>query len=221
MGFKDIRNRQIQTALNTYGCGLIVDGDMGPRSLSSLEAYEQMCVSPFTYVLENALCGGKCSGFGGPDDSGDRLEWQAYLPYVDKTKVSPKEYWEKYGILLPKDEYGNCLLNGAAMATSLVWPKTTGVGGKPGTAGLSYFLNPNAMYVALRCNGTEVRRLSSATKLLRVMIINQKTGASCIAYLTDYGPHLSTGRNIDLSPGVMTKTGVVTDQYVVFYLLQD
>lgn len=221
MGFKDQRNTQVQAALNQFGCLLKVDGDIGPRSLASIEAYEQMCLSPFTYVMETALCGGKCSGFGGPNDSGDRLEWQAYLPYVDKTKVSPCEYWEKYGEILPKDAYGEYLLNKEAMLTANVWPKTTGVGGVPGTAGLSFFLNDKACFGAIRAKGVEMRRLISATKLLRMMVVNQKTGESCIIMITDYGPHTSTGRNIDLSQGALAKASAVTDDILVFYLLQD
>jgi len=220
MGFKDQRNTSIQSGLNQFGCGLKVDGDMGPRSLLSLEAYEKMCTSPLTYVMESALCGGKCSGFGGPTDVGDRVYGQAYLPYVDITKTTPKQYFEQYGETLPKDQDGKYLLNKAAMLAATEWPWTTGPDGRA-RANLSFFLTDDALRVALRVNGKEVRRLTSPTKLLRVMVINQETGAACIALLCDYGPHTKTGRNIDLSFGVMDKIGVVTDNKVLFYLLQD
>jgi len=221
MGFKDQRNMALQSGLNNFGTLLLVDGDIGDKSIHSLDAYMHMCQSKNTDVLEVALCGGRCSGFGGPNDSGDRLEWQAYLPYVDKTKVTPQQYWALYGAGLPRDENGRSLLNEAAMKSATIWERKTGVGGVEGTVGLSNFLDEEALYLALRCRGSLVRARCSSTKLLRVMIVNQRTGAFCIALLSDYGPHTSTKRNIDLSPGVMKKIDVKTDDIVVFYLLQE
>jgi len=217
--FRDPRNSSVQSAMNLFGMGIGVDDATGDITRQALRIYSLGSDSPYTKLMKEPMFGGKCSGYGGKDDSGDRLEWQAYLPYVDRKKVSPKQYAEKYRSIIKKDERGQELLRYDDMLKATTWPKTTGVGGVPGTAGLSFYL-ADALFCALRTNSTEVLKLTDGGRnLLSVFVYNPKTKKFCICLLADYGPHQDTGRNIDLSQFSLKTLDAKTDDPLMFYLM--
>jgi hypothetical protein len=216
----DPRVSNVQDAVNLFGFQIKSDDYLGDETRKALSFVSLGSNSPYTKMMKVPMFGGLCSSFGGKYDSGDRLEWQAYLPYVDRTKVSPKQYAEKYQGVIRKDERGVELLNWAEMLTYNSWPKTTGVNGVPGIAGLSFFLNTGSLYCALPMLSELVLAITnSGQNLLQVLVYNHKTGKSCVCCLSDYGPHPSTKRNIDLSPEAMSILGSVTDTKLMFYIL--
>ena len=50
---------------------------------------------------------------------------------------------------------------------------------------------------------------------LQAQVYSKKTGKAAMAWPADWGPHEDTGRAADLSPGLMTKLGISTDDEVV------
>lgn len=79
----------------------------------------------------------------------------------------------------------------------------------PGTTGLARRLNPDAAYIACRWDYKKTGRVFLIGTL--VTVINPKTGASELAKPVDWGPHESTGRVADLSPGLAQRLGLDTD----------
>lgn len=215
--FFDFRNKKGQEFYNTFDMGLTVDGYWGDHSRKAEEIFSLASNCVNTGLMQySPKFGGKCSSFGGPDDPGDRLEWQAYLPYVDRTKVTPQQYIKLYLSQIPVDSQGRCILNVQAMLAAERWPMTTGPDGKPGMAGLSYFLDPMAFYCALRVVGSKVRALPANPF---VYIYFHKTRKWVRCALSDYGPHTDTGRNIDMAPGALAYIGAKTDDPVMYYIM--
>ena len=220
MIFTDPRNSNVQEAMNLFGFGIGVDDKTGDETRNALSIYSLASNSKYTPMMKTPTFGGKCSGFGGKDDSGDRLEWQAYLPYVDRDKVSPKQYAEKYRSIIVKDERGVELLNYDEMLKDTIWKKTTGVGGVEGIMGLSGYLNTKSLYVALPMLSDKVLAvINGGRNLLSVYIYNPKTKKSCVCRLSDYGPHPKTGRTIDLSPEALLVLAAKTDDKLWYYIL--
>ena len=88
-----------------------------------------------------------------------------------------------------------------------------------GTTGLARRLDPAQPYIACRWNYDEV----SKTELLQIMALvrSVKTGKTLPAYPADWGPHDSTNRVADISPGLMAALGIETDDEVeVFFPYQ-
>lgn len=79
----------------------------------------------------------------------------------------------------------------------------------PGTTGLARRLNPDAAYIACRWDYT--RTSPAFLRAALVTVINPATGASERAKPVDWGPHESTGRDADLSPGLAQRLGLDTD----------
>ena len=81
-----------------------------------------------------------------------------------------------------------------------------------GTTGLARRLDPARSYIACRWNYDEV----SKTELLQTVALVRatKTGKAFIAYPADWGPHHSTERIADISPGLMAALGIETDDEV-------
>jgi len=81
-----------------------------------------------------------------------------------------------------------------------------------GTTGLARRLNPDVFYVACRWDYdiTPKTMLADSTRLALIRAGNRV----CMAWPADWGPHEDTGRVADLSPGVMEKLGIDTDDKV-------
>lgn len=220
--FNDERVRAVQESINLFGFDIGADAKAGDETRVALNIFNSATASPKTkYMKEPAMFAGKCSGYGGKDDSGDRLEWQAYLPWVDRKKVSPKQYAEMYRNVIAKDERGQELLDYDAMLRDTAWAKTTGVGGVPGTAGLSWYMRTDAaLFCALPVKTDEVlKAINGGRALFDVYVYNHRTKKWCICKLADYGPHPKTGRRIDLSQFALRTLGAKTDDKLMFYIL--
>jgi hypothetical protein len=82
----------------------------------------------------------------------------------------------------------------------------------PGTSGLGRRLNPEQYYFACRWNYAETPREFLRRALARVE--NPVNGRAVDARPADWGPHPSTGRVADLSPGLAAALGLDTDDIV-------
>jgi hypothetical protein len=82
----------------------------------------------------------------------------------------------------------------------------------PGTSGLGRRLNPKQYYFACRWNYADTPKEFLRRVLARVE--NPMNGRSADARPVDWGPHHSTGRVADLSPGLAAALGLNTDDIV-------
>jgi hypothetical protein len=82
----------------------------------------------------------------------------------------------------------------------------------PGTSGLGRRLNPDQYYFACRWNYADTPREFLRRALARVE--NPANGRAVDARPVDWGPHPSTGRVADLSPGLAAALGLNTDDIV-------
>src|SRR5213082_113258 len=82
----------------------------------------------------------------------------------------------------------------------------------PGTSGLGRRLNPDQYYFACRWNYADTPREFLRRALARVE--NPANGRAADARPVDWGPHPSTGRVADLSPGLAAALGLQTDDVV-------
>jgi N-acetylmuramoyl-L-alanine amidase len=82
----------------------------------------------------------------------------------------------------------------------------------PGTSGLGRRLNPNQYYFACRWNYADTPKEFLRRALARVE--NPANGRAADARPVDWGPHASTGRVADLSPGLAAALGLNTDDIV-------
>jgi N-acetylmuramoyl-L-alanine amidase len=82
----------------------------------------------------------------------------------------------------------------------------------PGTTGLGRRLNPDKYYFACRWNYNDTPKEFLKRALARVE--NPLNGRAVDARPVDWGPHVSTGRVADLSPGLATALGLQTDDVV-------
>ena len=80
-----------------------------------------------------------------------------------------------------------------------------------GTTGLARRLNPYIDYCACRWD-----YMITPTELLltKRALIRGENGRETLAFPADWGPHSSTGRVVDLSPGVFEELGLHTDDIV-------
>jgi N-acetylmuramoyl-L-alanine amidase len=87
----------------------------------------------------------------------------------------------------------------------------------PGTTGLARRLDPTAFYVACRWDYDVTPK-----EMLRIKYnpcIVMAKGKAFLAWPADWGPHHSTERAADLSPGLMEALGIETDDQVeIIYL---
>jgi N-acetylmuramoyl-L-alanine amidase len=83
----------------------------------------------------------------------------------------------------------------------------------PGTTGLARRLDPKQRYIACRWDYD----VTSKEDLLdiRCRVTAPKTGKSFIARPADWGPHHSTERMADISPGLMEELGIETDDEII------
>ena len=81
-----------------------------------------------------------------------------------------------------------------------------------GTTGLARRLNPNVHYIACRWDYTKTPHAMLLSEL--ALVRSKRTGMQLTAFPADWGPHESTGRVADLSPGLMDDLGLSTDDEV-------
>lgn len=123
---------------------------------------------------------GRCSTFGGPEDTG----------------VQPDEDLAFFEVEAD-----------IAKAPHLFLPYQP-----QGTTGLARRLNPHVHYIACRWDYDETPR---SMLLEEVAIVRaRKTGIALTAFPADWGPNETTGRVVDLSPGLMQDLGIGTDDEV-------
>jgi N-acetylmuramoyl-L-alanine amidase len=80
-----------------------------------------------------------------------------------------------------------------------------------GTSGLARRLNPYVSYVACRWDYT----ITDTDMLLsKRALVRAEGGRELLAFPADWGPHSSTNRIADLSPGLMENLGLKTDDTV-------
>jgi hypothetical protein len=82
----------------------------------------------------------------------------------------------------------------------------------PGTSGLGRRLNPDRYYFACRWNYADTPKEFLRRALARVE--NPQNGRTVDARPVDWGPHPSTGRVADLSPGLAAALGLNTEDIV-------
>src|SRR5258705_3034335 len=82
----------------------------------------------------------------------------------------------------------------------------------PGTTGLGRRLNPKKYYLACRWNYNDTPREFMKAALAGVE--TPSNGRAVDARPVDWGPHISTGRVADLSPGLASVLGLQTDDVV-------
>src|SRR4029453_13688217 len=82
----------------------------------------------------------------------------------------------------------------------------------PSTSGLGRRLNPDQYYFACRWNYADTPKEFLRRALARVE--NPANGRAADARPVDWGPHPSTGRVADLSPGLAAALGLQTDDVV-------
>lgn len=82
----------------------------------------------------------------------------------------------------------------------------------PNTTGLARRLDPHSHFIACRWDydTTPREQLLDQVALVRAV----KTGRALIAYPSDWGPHVDTGRVADISQGLMEALGIMTDDEV-------
>jgi len=83
-----------------------------------------------------------------------------------------------------------------------------------GTSGLARRLDPDEYYIACRWDYDNPEQTRSKLLVNKALVRSLKTGKEFIAYPADWGPHDSTDRVADISPGLMTALGIETDDEV-------
>jgi hypothetical protein len=84
-----------------------------------------------------------------------------------------------------------------------------------GTTGAARALDPESDYIAMRWDYEDQWSKSElASGNVMFLVRAPKTGKQHIARPADWGPHTSTGRIADISPGLMDKLGIDTDDEV-------
>lgn len=148
-------------------------------------------------VLREVWVEGKCSTFGGLSDGRQAGNNWSHVPSEGLA------LWSKH-------EVGILLARGLVLAKQPA--KTTG---------LARRLNQEAFYVAARWPGWDGSDRGRVRRWIRdetVRVESVETGWSAQAWPVDYGPHESTGRDIDISPGLALALGVGTDDTLRLYL---
>jgi hypothetical protein len=82
-----------------------------------------------------------------------------------------------------------------------------------GTTGLARRLDPNESYIAMRWD-YDVYSKEFLRGNVMASIKALKTGRKALAHPADWGPHTSTSRVADISPSLMDKLGIETDDEV-------
>jgi hypothetical protein len=181
---------------------LAVDGEIGPQTKGDMIAaveYGWKAGEPFPYKDTGLMVyggihpqrglipadAGKLSWFGGPDDEGDRGYGQALIHVTPSTVEA-----------LYKQHPGLVELGLFRKGLSDPLPMTTCCG-RSMRAGISWCLDPMSFYLAMRW----ARHRYPDPYHDRVAVIYGDK--IVIVAPTDWGPHIRTGKNGDLSLGAM------------------
>jgi N-acetylmuramoyl-L-alanine amidase len=84
----------------------------------------------------------------------------------------------------------------------------------PGTTGLARRLDPSKFYIACRWDYDAPGTSKDDLLHVKVLIRAPKTGKEFVCVPADWGPHESTDRVADISPGLMDALGIQTDDEV-------
>ena len=203
-----------QAALNLFGFGLAVDGKPGPMTrdaarvaaanLPHIKDIPADVLKPTGAATERRLMGGRASHFGGPQDTADYCEGQAFLPHASRR--TPAQYYA----WVPEDVRAYLR---PEMAEAKAWPMLTDWQGKRRPAGVSYYLDPNALYVALRLYGDLAARGRAGEPIMVRVMRRDDRSRSVIARVTDWGPSVTLNgkrvwADVDVSPGVYAALGL-------------
>lgn len=85
----------------------------------------------------------------------------------------------------------------------------------PGTSGLARRLCPNVPYIATRWDYDIHSKEMLASMDYLALVTAPKTGRQMLAWPSDWGPHHSTNCVADISPGLMSYLGLITDDEVI------
>jgi hypothetical protein len=84
----------------------------------------------------------------------------------------------------------------------------------PGTTGLARRLDPSVPYLAMRWDYEQFPK-EFLRGDVRARVRAPETGKEFLAHPSDWGPHTSTNRVADISPGLMEALGIETDDEVI------
>jgi hypothetical protein len=134
---------------------------------------------------------GRCSWFGGPEDTGvDSDEQLAWWGSTEAGRDDAPELFLKHQ--------------------------------PSGTSGAARALNPQSSYIAMRFDyENQWSKADLASGKIMFWVHAPKTGKRHKARPADWGPHTDTGRVADLSPGLLEKLGIDTDDMVEITLVRD
>jgi hypothetical protein len=76
-----------------------------------------------------------------------------------------------------------------------------------GTTGLARRLDPDQFYIACRWDYGVTPKTMLRDSGQMALVTSKDTGVSRLAHPADWGPHESTGRVADISPGLMVDLG--------------
>src|SRR6516164_287549 len=83
-----------------------------------------------------------------------------------------------------------------------------------GTSGLARRLDPEQDYIAMRFDYDIYPKSMLGSQDYMALVRAPKTGKQFVAYPADWGPHGHTNRIADISPGLMDKLGIETDDQI-------
>jgi N-acetylmuramoyl-L-alanine amidase len=102
---------------------------------------------------------------------------------------------------------GLAFISNVSQAPELFLPRQP-----PGTSGLARRLDPSTDYIAMRWDYNQTPK--SMLLDIKCLVTAPTTGRSFVAAPADWGPHVDTDRIADLSPGLMERLGITTDDVV-------
>jgi hypothetical protein len=152
---------------------------------------------------------GKVSHFGGPDDGGDRCYGQALFwtnpsnPLENLPAIIKEQLPEIVKLGLFRDDLPDGL------------PMTTDWNGRICRAGLSWCLNPQSYYLAMRWD----RDHYPNTAKHRVLIWYKDKAV--VVTPSDWGPHVKTKKNADLSNGAIDAIEAKTGDWCYYAWVPD
>jgi hypothetical protein len=141
---------------------------------------------------------GRMSSFGGPRDSGDRGYSQALVRV--RPSGSIEALYRQHPKLVELGLFTRGLTDPLPMTTCC---------GKEVQAGISFCLDPDSYYLAMRWP----RRGRPVPEHHRVLLVAD-SGRRCVVVPTDWGPAARLRRDFDLSPGAKAHLQLRTDNYV-------
>ena len=125
---------------------------------------------------------GKSSCFGGPKDRGDRMYGQSLV-----AAKTPAQVYERYPELVDLGVFSE------------------GVDKLPPGMGISWMLNPDSFYCAMRWPKAMRAEMVKAPHMYPILVGLPSKDLWCLVVPTDYGPAKWTKRNSDMAYGVKNR----------------